>query len=56
MQGSRGQGGEHPSCDSKCPQGRAIRDALDPKRRITWRGAGPGGRFTAHKTDLRPAP
>lgn len=45
-QSSRGQGTEHPSCDTrKCAQGRGIRGALDPAAAVTWQGAGPGGRF-----------
>jgi hypothetical protein len=46
QQTSRGQGTDHPSCDSRtCEQGRRIREALDPDSSVTWKGAGPGGRF-----------
>jgi hypothetical protein len=46
QQTSRGQGTDHPSCDSRtCEQGRRIREALDPASGVTWKGAGPGGRF-----------
>lgn len=45
-QASRGQGTDYPHCDSrKCEQGRAIREAVDPSSSVTWKGAGPGGRF-----------
>jgi hypothetical protein len=49
-QTSRGQGTAYPSCDSrKCAQGRHIRERFDPDARVTWRGEGPGGRFTARR-------
>lgn len=41
---NRGQGTMYPSCDG-CAFGEAIRDALDPERRLSWRGSGPGHRF-----------
>lgn len=46
QQASRGQGTDYPLCDSrKCAQGRAIREALEPRMAARWRGVGPGGRF-----------
>jgi hypothetical protein len=46
QQSSRGQGTDYPLCDSRtCSQGKSIRDRLDPNAPMTWRGAGPGGRF-----------
>jgi hypothetical protein len=50
---SKGQGSPYPLCDTlRCIQGRAIRDAIDPTRVVTWRGAGPGGRFERQRSDL----
>ena len=47
----RGEASEYPSCvSSQCAQGRAIRRALDPKARMTWVGAGPGGRFQRERS------
>jgi hypothetical protein len=45
-QSSRGQGSDYPLCDTRtCEQGRSLRERLDPNLPMTWRGAGPGGRF-----------
>ncbi len=41
LQASRGQGSLFPSCDG-CPQGTALREALDPRGLVTWHGAGAG--------------
>lgn len=52
-QASRGQGTDFPSCDSrKCAQGRGIREALDPRANVAWRGAGPGKRFQPSRRDV----
>jgi hypothetical protein len=49
-QRSRGQGTDYPSCQTfRCGQGRHIRERFDPDARVTWRGEGPGGRFTARR-------
>jgi hypothetical protein len=51
-QKSRGQGTDHPSClSSTCTQGRAVREALEGAG-LTWRGAGPGGRFERLAEDV----
>lgn len=51
QQTSRGQGTDHPHCDSRtCDQGRTIRAALDPDAIVQWRGAGPGGRFDRERS------
>jgi hypothetical protein len=44
LQASRGQGTLYPSCDG-CPQGLAVREAVDGAAAIEWHGRGPGGRF-----------
>jgi hypothetical protein len=42
----RGKASDYPHCvTSLCAQGRGVREALDPGSHVTWRGAGPGGRF-----------
>lgn len=49
----RGQASEYPSCvTSRCAQGRAVREALDPSAEVAWRGVGPGGRFTPARRDV----
>jgi hypothetical protein len=50
QQTSRGQGTDHPLCDSRsCAQGRRIRAALDPAGKVSWRGEGPRGRFARER-------
>jgi hypothetical protein len=52
-QTSRGQGTDYPSCDTRrCAQGRGIREALDRRESVTWKGAGPGGRFERLAKDV----
>jgi hypothetical protein len=46
---SRGQGGDFPSC-LRCAQGDAMRAALGPAARLTWRGCGPGHRFARERS------
>jgi hypothetical protein len=49
----RGQASEHPSCvTERCAQGRAVREALDPSVTVTFKGTGPGGRFTPARRDV----
>ena len=46
IQGSRGQGGEFPTCTDRCDQGVALREALaEGVAPEGWKGEGPGGRF-----------
>jgi hypothetical protein len=41
----RGEAGEFPHCvTERCAQGRCIREALDPKVQLRWKGAGQKGR------------
>jgi hypothetical protein len=43
---SRGQGTDFPTCvTERCAQGKGIREALDDRAEVAWKGHGPGGRF-----------
>jgi hypothetical protein len=46
---SRGQGGDFPSCTERCAQGAAVKAALGPAGRLSWRGSGPGHRFAQER-------
>jgi hypothetical protein len=44
----RGQASLHPGC-YRCPQGLELAAAVPGAELVTWRGAGPGGRFERGK-------
>lgn len=50
----RGEAGEYPSCvTSRCAQGREVRAAVEAAGQVSWKGAGPGGRFCRDRHNLK---